>query len=215
MLKKQLFAVLLSLVAFAPLHANARALAAENQNGVSSDANVETASRELELFRAAEISLHDALTIAGGLRAGSRVVDIGFDGVSGLPVYRVKTFQRDRVWEDAIDATTGQVVGKARVSFLRDLDKEERSNLVALKTVRQGLVDAVRVAENEAFGKAISGGLVSEDGKLKFLVVVLSGTDLKLIILEPPSVNGRRTRRGMREKVKDASLRGKHAELAH
>jgi uncharacterized membrane protein YkoI len=207
MLRKQFFAALLSLVIFSPLHADARldrtAIAAQHQNGASNDANDGTAGRELELFRAAEISLRDALTIAGGLRSDSRVVDISFDGVSGSPVYRVKTFQRDRVWQDAIDAKTGQVAGKAIASFLSDLDKEERSNLIALKAVRQELADAVLVAENSASGRAIGGSVVSEDGKPKFVVLVLSGADLKLVILEPPGANGRGARPRMREKVKD------------
>ena len=156
---KRLFAALLSLLVCAPLHANAgfdrTAAATPLQGEGSNDVNDEAAGRELELFRAAEISLWRALAIAKRLRAGSRVADISFDGASGSPVYRVKTLQGDRVWEDTIDAKTGQIVGNATTSFLNELEREERSNLIALKTVRQELADAVLVAEKSAPGRAM------------------------------------------------------------
>jgi hypothetical protein len=44
----------------------------------------------------------------------------------------------------------------------------------------------VRVAERAASGKAISGGLTRERGKLNFVVIVVSGLDLKQVLLEPP-----------------------------
>jgi hypothetical protein len=54
------------------------------------------------------------------------------------------------------------------------------------------LADAVRVAEQAASGKAISGGLIRERGRLNFAIVVMSGSDLKEVILEPPGAAGRR-----------------------
>ena len=69
---------------------------------------------------------------------------------------------------------------------------EARRNLAALKTIRHRLADAVRVAEQAASGKAISGGLIRERGRLNFAIVVMSGSDLKEVILEPPGASGRR-----------------------
>ncbi len=66
------------------------------------------------------------------------------------------------------------------------LDHEDRDNLAALGAIRHRLADAVRVAERAASGKAISGGLVRERGRLNFAIVVISGDDLKEVILEPP-----------------------------
>jgi uncharacterized membrane protein YkoI len=198
MSKKQLFAALLSLLACAPSHAKVQSelttVAAQDQNEDVKAVDDETVSRELELFRAAEVSLRGALTIADRLHAGSRAVDIAFDGASGSPVYRVKTLQGNHIWEDAIDARTGQVAGNTVVSSLGNLDRENRSSLIALKAIRQELMDAVLVAEKSTAGKAISGGLMSEDGKVNFVIVVLSGTDLKQVILQPPSTSGRRSR---------------------
>jgi uncharacterized membrane protein YkoI len=196
--KKQLFGALLSLLPCVPSHAKVllglTAVAAQDQNEDGKEVDDETVSHELELFRSAEVSLRGALTIADRLHAGSRVVDISFDGASGSPVYRVKTLQGNHIWEDTIDARTGQVAGNTVVSSLGNLDRGDRSNLIALKAIRQELVDAVLVAEKNTAGKAISGGLMNEDGKLNFVIVVLSGTDLKQVILEPPSTDGRGSR---------------------
>src|SRR5258705_12757435 len=96
-----------------------------NGNGLT-DAAI---SRELELFRGAEVSLRQALKIADSLHPGSRIVDISFDGGSGSSVYRVKTFRQDRISEDTNDAKTGQVTGNTTVSSMREFELEDRLKL--------------------------------------------------------------------------------------
>ncbi|WP_249789252.1 PepSY domain-containing protein [Bradyrhizobium hereditatis] len=132
------------------------------------------------------------MAIAEALHAGATTADVSFDGASDLPVYRVKTLHNDRIWQHAIDATTGKIVGGEAALPLKELDAEDRSNLAALKTIRHSLADAVRVAEQAADGKAISGGLIRQRSRLNFAIIVMSGGDLKEVILEPPSVARRR-----------------------
>ena len=198
MSKKRMFVTLLTLLAFAPSYAGAALDAITNvpqvQNANGNELADDTVSRELELFRAAEVSLRQAMKIADGLHISSRIVDISFDGGSGSPVYRVKTFKEDRIWEDAIDAKTGRIAGDTKVSSMDDLDLEDRANLIGLQFVRQELSDAVVVAEDNASGKALSGGLMNEAGKVNFVIVVLSGTNLKQVILEPPSAKNLESR---------------------
>jgi len=198
MSKPQLFAAILTVLVCAPSYANAAldntATAAQEQSGSRNGVSDETVSQELDLFRSVEVSLREALKIAGKLHAGSRIVDISFDGGSGSPVYRVKTFRQEQIWEDTIDAKTGQVIGNTTVSSLNGLHKEDQTILMALQSVRQELADAVFVAEGNTSGKAISGGLMNEDGKLNFVIVVLSGSDLKQVILEPPVAGGSASR---------------------
>ena len=148
--------------------------------------------RELELFRGSAISLSQAMAIAEALHAGATTADVSFDGASDAPVYRVKTLHNDRIWHHAIDAATGKIVGGEAALPLKELDAGDRSNLAALKTIRHRLADAIRVAEQAASGKAISGGLIRERGRLNFAIVVMSGSDLKEVILEPPGAAGRR-----------------------
>jgi uncharacterized membrane protein YkoI len=149
-------------------------------------------NRELELFRGSAVSMIQAMAIAEALHAGATTADVSFDGASDSPVYRVKTLHNDRVWHHAIDATTGKIVGGEAALPLKELDAEDRSNLAALRTIRHRLADAIRVAEQAAAGKAISGGLIREHGRLNFAIVVMSGSDLKEVILEPPGAAGRR-----------------------
>ncbi|EJN15379.1 putative membrane protein [Bradyrhizobium sp. YR681] len=159
------------------------------------DGNAETdrqaVSREIERFRSSSISISQAMAIAEARHAGATTADVSFDGASGVPVYRVKTLHNDRIWRHTINATTGELVGGEAALPLAELDLDDRSNLAALGAIRHRLADAVHVAERAASGKAISGGLVREGGRLNFSIVVISGDDLKEVILEPP---GARTR---------------------
>jgi uncharacterized membrane protein YkoI len=146
----------------------------------------EAVSREIERFRSSAISLSRAVAIAEAAHAGSTAADVSFDGEAIRAVYRVKTVQHDRMWQHAIDATTGKIVGGEAAVPLTQLDADDRHNVVALKAIRHHLLDAVRVAEHAASGKAISGGLIRERGRLNFAIVVVSGNDLKQVILQPP-----------------------------
>ena len=188
--------VLSSALLAAPAHAIATSndalttFRSDADDGAASDQRA--LNRELELFRGSAVSLSQAMAIAEAAHAGARTADVSFDGASGSPVYRVKTLHNDRIRHHAIDATTGEIVGGEAALPLKELDAEDRSNLVALKTIRYGLADAVRVAEVAASGKAISGGLVRQRSRLNFAIVVMSGSDLKEVILEPPGAARRR-----------------------
>jgi uncharacterized membrane protein YkoI len=188
--------VLVAIILPAPIYANAsstgESASLRNEAGDSAASDQQAVSRELALFRASAVSLSQAMAIAEALHAGATTADVSFDGTSDSPAYRVKTLHNDRIWQHAIDATTGKVVGGEAALPLKEVDAEDRSNLVALKTIRHRLADAVRVAEHAASGKAISGGLIRERGRLSFAIVVMSGNDLKEVILEPPGAARRR-----------------------
>ncbi|WP_456756817.1 PepSY domain-containing protein [Bradyrhizobium sp. USDA 4011] len=183
---------LLALPFASPAHAiTSSAAAAFTPQDSDSALDVHAVRRELDSFQAAQISLRKAMAIAEALHSGSITADISFDGASDPAVYRVKTMQQNRIWQHAIDASTGQVVGGEPPSPLASLDAEDRDNLVVLRALRHRLADAVRVAEHTTSGKAISGGLMREHGKLNFVIVVLTGGDLKEVILEPPGARRR------------------------
>jgi uncharacterized membrane protein YkoI len=105
--------VLMSLLASPPFAATASstvtpALAHDaGENEVEADE--QSVRRELELFHDASISLVQAITIVRNLDTHSRIADVAFDGASGQPIYRVRTFQNDRVLEYTIDARTGDL----------------------------------------------------------------------------------------------------------
>src|SRR5207302_836750 len=155
------------------------------------EADRQAVSREIERFRSSSISISQAMAIAEARHAGATTADVSFDGGSGVPVYRVKTLHNDRIWRHTINAATGELMGGEAALPLAELDHDDRNNLVALGTIRHRLADAVRVAEQAASGKAISGGLVREGGRLNFAIVIISGDDLKEVILEPPGARGK------------------------
>jgi uncharacterized membrane protein YkoI len=154
---------------------------------VQGDTEEATVRRVLTEFRTTRISLSRAIVIAESLHGGSRTADISFES-AGFPIYRVRTIRNEQVWENAIDANTGNITGKEVTSSLRELGHEDLANMIALKWTKQELSDAVQVAEQAAAGSALAGGIVRQDGRLNFVVVVATGDDLKEVMLEPPKV---------------------------
>ena len=192
LLAAALVAVILPAPVYAVASSTGEPASLRNEAEESAASGQQAVNRELELFRGSAISLSQAMAIAEALHAGATTADVSFDGASASPVYRVKTLHNDRVWHHAIDAATGKIVGGEAALPLKQLDAEDRSNLAALKTIRHRLADAVRVAEQAAAGKAISGGLIRERSRLNFAIVVMSGSDLKEVILLPPGAARRR-----------------------
>jgi uncharacterized membrane protein YkoI len=168
-------------VTHTPLDATNRGVAPQG------DAEDAVIRRLLEQFRTTKIALSQAVAIAEHLHDGSRTADASLE-ISGPAIYRVRTVRNERIWENVIDANTGIVTEKETSSSLRELDREDLGNIIALKSVEQELSDAVRIAEKAAAGSALAGGLMKQDGKLNFVVVIASGDRLKEVTLEPPRV---------------------------
>jgi hypothetical protein len=155
------------------------------------ETNTESDQRFRAAFRAAHLSLIEAIAIAERLHVGSRAAAISFD-TSDNPLYRVRTVKDKEIWENVIDVHTGRTAGPETAWSLNELEMEERHNINALRLVKQELSDAVAIAEKAAAGKAISGGLVKEGNQLNFVVVVLSDDHLKEVFLEPPRATSKR-----------------------
>lgn len=164
-----------------PADAESRSAAAQ------ADVDEAATHRVLEQFRTTRVPLGQAMAIAERLHDGSRTADVSFE-ISGPPVYRVRTIKNDRVFENVIDANTGSVSQAEIASSLKELDREDLAIIIALKWIKHELSDAVRVAEKAAAGSALAGGLMKQDGRLNFVVVVATGDSLKEVMLEPPKV---------------------------
>ncbi|TYL84723.1 peptidase [Bradyrhizobium cytisi] len=161
--------------------------AAQQSAAALDDVDEATMRHVLEQFRATRVPLDQAMTIAERLHDGSRTADVNFE-ISSPPVYRVRTVKNEHIYENVIDASTGSVSQREVASSLKELDREDLANVIALKWIKQELSDAVRIAEKAAEGKALAGGLMKQDGKLNFVVVVATGDRLKEVLLEPPKV---------------------------
>nr|GAJ31180.1 hypothetical protein BDOA9_0103550 [Bradyrhizobium sp. DOA9] len=191
MSKQHLFALIVwsATLAAGAAVADVRNFSGADSQGAASQSNSEEAAirRVLSEFRTTRIPLSRAMTIAEQLHSGSKTADISFES-AGLPLYRVRTIRNEHVWENAIDANTGRITGKELTFSLKELDRDDLANILSLRWIKQELSDAVQVAERAAAGSALAGGLMRQDGKLNFVIIVASGDHLKEVMLEPPKV---------------------------
>ena len=198
MSKQHLFALIMwsatltATVAVADVQTSADA----DSRSASAQSQAEEAAiqRVLSEFRTIRVPLSRAMAIAERLHDGSKTADISFE-IDGPPVYRVRTIRNEHVWENAIDANSGSITGKEMTSSLKELNREDLANILALKWIKPELSEAVQVAEKAAAGSALAGGLIRQDGKLNFVIVVASGDHLKEVLLEPPKVGKQDTSR--------------------
>jgi uncharacterized membrane protein YkoI len=195
MSKKHLFALIVWSVTVATTGAladMAQKPDADPPGAAQSDVEETAIRRVLDQFRTTRVPLSQAMGIAEHLHDGSRTTDISFE-ISGPPVYRVRTVKDEQMWENVVDANTGSISDKETASSLKELDREDLANIIALKRTRQELSDAVKVAEKAASGSGLAGGLTRQDGKLNFVIVVASGDHLKEVVLEPPNAARQRS----------------------
>jgi uncharacterized membrane protein YkoI len=178
---------LLALAELSPARAMlwSNVVASEGNPPATDDADQGT-THEFQFFREARVSLRRAIKIAEKLHSGSRVLEVKFDILAGSAVYWVKTMRKTQIWKNAIDAKTGRVARKESTLSLESLDPDNRNELLALKNVRQELSDAVVIAEKVTKGNAISATLMNRDGRLNFIILIVSGDQLKELTLEPP-----------------------------
>ena len=153
----------------------------------SQDDSAASLQRELDAFPRARISVADGIARVEKRDAGSKVVDISFDGRNARLIYNVKTARNGRVWEGRIDATTGEIIGAGTATPLAQFPPEDQRKIADLDTANMGFVEAIEIAETYGAGKAISAGLNEVDGHLAFLIVVVSDGQLKAVSIDPTS----------------------------
>jgi uncharacterized membrane protein YkoI len=141
--------------------------------------------QEIKVFSNVRISVSDVIAIAEKRAVGAKAVDVSFDGQADRLAYRVKTYQHDEIWEGTIDAATGKIIGEEIVTPVSTLDVKDKVELAGFRTAGIDLSDVVPIAEKYGSGKAVSAGLEEENGKLIFLVVVVTDGSLKQISVDP------------------------------
>jgi hypothetical protein len=149
--------------------------------------------RLLAHFRAAPLSLTQAIAVAERLHLGSRTAAVTFE-ISDRPGFRVRTVRNRQIWENVVDVITGRTIGLETSLSMSDLEVDERDNIMALRSVDQELSEAVAIAAKANAGKAISGGLVKERDQVNFEVLVVSDDRLKEVLLDPPRTASRTER---------------------
>jgi uncharacterized membrane protein YkoI len=184
-IRKALFPALLSalLLTSAPVlsaQTTACSVASENEVGAEKPSNT-----TLKAFEQVKVSIDDAISATEGTKGGT-VIGASFDVRNGNPIYRVKTYQNNSVWEGMVDAQTGNMIGTGKTTPENQLDQEDKAELAGLSQAYTSLAEAVVMAEDRDAGRAISVGLEETNGKIVFEVKVVDKyASVKKMVVDP------------------------------
>ena len=149
----------------------------------TTEPDVVPSEKEIKSFEKAKLSLAEAIAVAANKHKYAKVVDVSFDSQAGQLAYKVKTYQDNNVWEGAVDAWTGQIIGEGTTTPVSKLDEEDQLELAGLLRASIDLSAATAVAEEKGSGKAISAGLEETNGRVVYEVTVVSkGTTTKFVV---------------------------------
>ena len=141
--------------------------------------------KEIKSFEAAKVSLAEAIKLAATKHRDAKVVDVSFDSQAGQLAYKVKTYQDNTVWEGAVDAWTGQIIGEGTTTPVSKLDEEDQLELAGLLKATIDLSAATALAEERGSGKAISAGLEETNGRVAYEVTIVSKGATTRFVIDP------------------------------
>jgi uncharacterized membrane protein YkoI len=143
--------------------------------------------KEIRAFEKTQISLAQAIKIAAQKHKDARVVDVSFDGQSDQLAYKVKTYQGNEIWEGAIDAWTGEMLGDGTTTPVSKLDDEDKLELAGLLKASIDLAKATALAEEKGLGKAISAELEETNGQVVYEITVVKDGSMTKYTVDPKS----------------------------
>ena len=143
--------------------------------------------KEIKSFEAAKVSLAEAIKIAAKKHKDAKVVDVSFDSQAGQLAYKVKTYQDNKVWEGAVDAWTGEILGEGTTTPVSKLDEEDQLELAGLQKASIDLSAATALAEERGSGKTISAGLEETNGRIVYEVTIVSKGATTKFVIDPKS----------------------------
>jgi uncharacterized membrane protein YkoI len=143
--------------------------------------------KEIKSFEAVKVSLAEAIKLAAKKHRDAKVVDVSFDSQAGQLAYKVKTYQDNTVWEGAVDAWTGQIIGEGTTTPVSKLDEEDQLELAALLKATIDLSTATALAEERGSGKAISAGLEETNGRVVYEVTIVNKGATTRFVIDPKS----------------------------
>jgi len=139
--------------------------------------------QQIKAFASVPVSIRDAIAIVEKSVPGNRVSDISFDGPADNLVYKIKAYHGDEIWNGAVDASTGKMIGAGSVVPVSNREVADQLKLDDFGAAGLRLSDAVDIAEKTTSGKAVSAGLGQVEGEASLLVVVVADGSLKEVSL--------------------------------
>jgi uncharacterized membrane protein YkoI len=141
--------------------------------------------KEIKSFETVKVSLAEAIKVAANKHKDAKVVDVSFDSQAGQLAYKVKTYQGNNVWEGAVDAWTGKIIGEGTTTPVSKLDEEDQSELAGLQKASIDLSKATALAEEKGSGKAISAGLEETNGRVVYEVTIVNNGAATKYVVDP------------------------------
>ncbi|MEA2862110.1 MAG: hypothetical protein QOC84_66 [Bradyrhizobium sp.] len=149
--------------------------------------DVQVTEKEIKSFENAKVSLAEAIRIAAKKHRDAKVVDVSFDNQGGQLAYKVKTYQENNVWEGAVDAWTGQIIGEGTTTPVSKLDEEDQLELAGLQKASIDLSAATALAEEKGSGKAISAGIEATNSRVVYEISVVKNGAVTKFVIDPKS----------------------------
>lgn len=169
---------------------HAIASVADGRSGISGrPATILDIETGLRHFGSVEVSAKAAVEAAERALGGASIVDVGFDVQNGIPLYRAKAEIGGNIIDATIDASSSAV---ARSPSAADMSEDDRIKVAEFKRLGIKLTEAISVGETYGSGRAVSASLDQFDGRLIFLVVVVSKGYLKQVSIDPTNEAERR-----------------------
>jgi uncharacterized membrane protein YkoI len=153
----------------------------------TTEPDVVPSEKEIKSFEKAKLSLAEAIAVAAKKHKNAKVVDVSFDNQGDQLAYKVKTYQDNSVWEGAVDAWTGQIIGDGKTTPVSKLDDEDKLELAGLQKASIDLATATALAEEKGSGKAISAGLEETNGRIVYEVTIVSKGATTKFVVDPKS----------------------------
>jgi uncharacterized membrane protein YkoI len=152
---------------------------------------------QLDAAATAKLSVTDAVKTAEKLMGGE-VLEASYAVLPRRagPAYALRTYRKGALWEAKIDANSGQILGTKAMTPSSTLDAEDRAEVASLKTSGTSIVQAIRIAERQSNGRAVSADLeLVGTGVFWEVIVVADGRPRKLLI--DPALAKRPAREGI------------------
>ncbi|UZE50186.1 PepSY domain-containing protein [Rhodopseudomonas sp. P2A-2r] len=125
--------------------------------------------------------------------ADGKILDVSFDGQGAVPIFNMKGSRRGQIWNIVVDASKREIIRVDPLMPRSDLGAEDQRKVADFEQSNIVLSETMEIAEQYGVGKAVSAGLEYAQGRLVFLVVIVSDGALKEVSVDPGRVvKGRR-----------------------
>ena len=159
-------------------------LSASGAAGATAPEVAHIGAADAAAFARAQIPLSKALALAEA-RSGGKGLDIALTRRAGHLAYSVKTLLADAVWEGSVDAATGNITGKSKVTALAKLDAEDQAEISGLSASKFTLADIVAKVGANGADRIIDAGLEASGGNPVYDFKVLRAGVVRELTIDP------------------------------